>query len=83
MKKTNCIKCNSKTAVFDQNSGMYKCHICGTKFEEKSKTIKGDFNITLGEDGQFKRYIVFEVPKENCKVEEKGDKVSVTIYENV
>jgi DNA-directed RNA polymerase subunit RPC12/RpoP len=81
MKKTNCTKCNSKTAVFDLNSNNYKCHICGTKFEEKKQTLIGNFTYETGQDNQFKRYITFNIPKEHCKIEEKDGKMSITIFE--
>jgi hypothetical protein len=62
---------------------MYKCHICGNKFEEKKQSILGNFTFEAGQDIQFKRYLVFDVAKGDCKIEEKDGKISITIFEKL
>jgi len=83
MKKLFCPKCNTKTAIYESALGKWRCHICGSVFDEYETKVIGNFKIKQGEDSRGVRYVIFEVEEDQYQIEKSGGKIRIKIFEYI
>jgi hypothetical protein len=81
-KKGICKKCGTKTAIYEEHSGKYKCHICGTEFDEPKFELLGNYNVFQDFDEERVRFVKFIVEENQYKIVNDGGRVTIIIKES-
>ena len=80
-KKGICHKCGTKSAIYEPAMQKYKCHICGTEFDENKFELLGNYKVFQDYDEEHIRFVKFEVEEDQYKVIKNGDRVTIIIKE--
>ncbi|MHA1727632.1 MAG: hypothetical protein ACTSWY_02740 [Promethearchaeota archaeon] len=83
MKKIFCGKCGVKSAIFNPATNKGKCHICGQEVDENKIEVVGQYNIFQDQTGEYIRFLKIETEPGKYEIEEKGNSVTIKIFENV
>ncbi len=80
--KIKCENCGTKTAVFNPDTGMGKCHICGKESTEPKIEVIGNYDVKQDVNAQNARFLEFTVEQDDYKIEKVGLKVKIKIFED-
>ncbi len=80
--KIKCGNCGTKTAVFNPETGIGKCHICGKESNEPKTDVIGNFTIKQGVNDKNARFLEFTVDQDDYEVNKEGFKVKIKIIED-
>ncbi len=81
-KKGLCHKCGTKSAIYEPSMQKYKCHICGTEFDEQKFELIGNYNVFQDYDEDHIRFVKFELEEGQYKIINEGGRVTIIITEH-
>ncbi len=71
-KKGFCPKLQPKSAIYEPDVLKYKCHICGTEFDENKFELLGNYKVFQDYDDERIRFVKFEVEEGMYKIINDG-----------
>ena len=71
-KKGFCPKCSTKSAIYEPTLQKYRCHICGTEFDENKFELLGNYKVFQDYDDERIRFVKFEVEDDMYKIIDNG-----------
>ena len=81
-KKGMCHKCGTKSAIYEPSLQKYRCHICGTEFDEHKFDLVGNYNVFQDYDEENVRFVKFIVEEDQYKIINDGGRVTIIIKES-